>query len=119
MEIYVLILIEMGFVLKWISSRSLDNYIVGGRHIPWWALGVSGMANFLDLTGTAVIVSFLLLLGPQGLFSDFRGGAVLILVFMILHWLGRRTYFLVPESACGQFLRGMNPSAGDRFSLAV
>ncbi len=88
MGIYVLVLVGMGFVLKRVASKSLDNYIVGGRHIPWWALGVSGMANFLDLTGTAVIVSFLFLLGPQGLFIEFRGGAVLILVFMML-WAGK------------------------------
>ena len=88
MGIYVLVLVGMGFVLKRVASKSLDNYIVGGRHIPWWALGVSGMANFLDLTGTAVIVSFLFLLGPQGLFIEFRGGAVLVLVFMML-WAGK------------------------------
>ncbi len=88
MGYYVLVLVGMGFVLKRVASKSLDNYIVGGRHIPWWALGVSGMANFLDLTGTAVIVSFLFLLGPQGLYIEFRGGAVLILVFMML-WTGK------------------------------
>jgi len=88
MGIYVLALVGIGFALKRLASRSLDNYIVGGRHIPWWALGVSGMANSLDLTGTAVIVSFLFFLGPQGLFIEFRGGAVLVLVFMML-WTGK------------------------------
>ena len=88
MATYLLVLIALGFVLKRLASRSLDNYIVGGRHIPWWALGVSGMANSLDLTGTAVIVSFLFLLGPQGLFIEFRGGAALILTFMML-WTGK------------------------------
>ena len=39
---------------------------------------------FLDLTGTALIVSFLFMLGPQGLFIEFRGGAVLVLVFMMV-----------------------------------
>ncbi len=88
MAIYVLVLVGLGFYLRRLASRSLDNYIVGGRNLPWWAMGVSGMANFFDLTGTAVIVSFLFLLGPQGLFIEFRGGAVLVLVFMML-WTGK------------------------------
>lgn len=88
MGLYVLVLIFLGFYLKRLASRSLDNYITGGKNIPWWAMGVSGMASFLDLAGTAVIVSFLFLLGPQGLFVEFRGGAVLVLPFMML-WTGK------------------------------
>ncbi|MCB1130068.1 MAG: sodium:solute symporter [Verrucomicrobiae bacterium] len=88
MGLYVLVLIFLGFYLKRLASRSLDNYICGGKNIPWWAMGISGMASFLDLAGTAVIVSFLFLLGPQGLFVEFRGGAVLVLPFMML-WTGK------------------------------
>ena len=88
MGLYVLVLIVLGFYLKRLASRSLDNYICGGKNIPWWAMGISGMASFLDLAGTAVIVSFLFLLGPQGLFVEFRGGAVLVLPFMML-WTGK------------------------------
>ena len=88
MGLYVLVLIFLGFYLKRLASRSLDNYICGGKNIPWWAMGVSGMASFLDLAGTAVIVSFLFLMGPKGLFIEFRGGAVLVLPFMML-WTGK------------------------------
>lgn len=88
MGLYVLALIFLGFYLKRLASRSLDNYICGGKNIPWWAMGISGMASFLDLAGTAVIVSFLFLMGPKGLFIEFRGGAVLVLPFMML-WTGK------------------------------
>jgi Na+/proline symporter len=88
MGLYVLVLIFLGFYLKRLASRSLDNYICGGKNIPWWAMGISGMASFLDLAGTAVIVSFLFLMGPKGLFVEFRGGAVLVLPFMML-WTGK------------------------------
>ena len=88
MGLYVLVLIFLGFYLKRLASRSLDNYICGGQNIPWWAMGISGMASFLDLAGTAVIISFLFIMGPQGLFVEFRGGAVLVLPFMML-WTGK------------------------------
>jgi len=88
MIFYVVVLIALGFYLKRQASKSLDNYICGGGNIPWWCMGISGMASFLDLAGTAVIVSFLFMMGPQGLFVEFRGGAVLILPFMML-WTGK------------------------------
>ena len=88
MGVYALVLVAMGLYLKRLASDSIEDYIIGGGKIPWWAMGISGMAQFLDLTGTALIVSFLFMLGPQGLFVEFRGGAVLVLVLMML-WVGK------------------------------
>ncbi len=86
--LYACMLIGMTFWLKKFASASLEDYLVGGRALPWWLLGVSGMASYLDVAGTMVIVSFLYLLGPRGLFIEFRGGAVLVLVMMML-WTGK------------------------------
>ncbi|HOH29002.1 MAG TPA: sodium:solute symporter [Candidatus Hydrogenedentes bacterium] len=85
---YLGALVVLGLALERMASKSLDDYFIGGRRLPWWALGVSGMAYFLDMTGTMVITSFLFLLGPRGLFIEFRGGAVLVLAFMML-WAGK------------------------------
>ena len=86
--VYLLVLVGVGFYLKNRASASLEDYIVGGRKMPWWMLGFSGMASFLDVAGTVVIVSFLFMLGPRGLFVEFRGGAVLVLALMLL-WTGK------------------------------
>ena len=86
--LYALTLIGMTFYLKRLASASLEDYLVGGRSLPWWMLGTSGMASYLDVAGTMVIVSFLYMLGPRGLFIEFRGGAVLVLVMMML-WTGK------------------------------
>ena len=64
------------------------DYFLGGRQLPWWVLGISGMASFLDVTGTMIIVSFIYMMGPRGLFVEFRGGAVLGLALMLL-WTGK------------------------------
>jgi len=88
MGLYAMVLVVLGLYLKGRASESLEDYVIGGRKVPWWAMGISGMAQFLDLAGTVLIVSFLFMLGPQGLFIEFRGGAVLILVFMML-WIGK------------------------------
>lgn len=86
--VYLAALVVLGLALERLASRSLEDYFIGGRRLPWWALGVSGMAYFLDMTGTMIITSFLFLLGPRGLFIEFRGGAVLCLAFMML-WGGK------------------------------
>ncbi|MBI4581550.1 MAG: sodium:solute symporter [Planctomycetes bacterium] len=86
--IYALILIGMGVWLQRRASQNLEAYFLAGRKLPWWALGVSGMLAFLDMTGTMIIVSFLYILGPRGIYIEFRGGAVLVLAFMML-WTGK------------------------------
>ena len=86
--IYFGILVGMGVYLQKRASASLEDYFIGGRSLPWWALGVSGMASWLDVTGTMIITSFLFLLGPRGLFIEFRGGAVLVAAVIML-WAGK------------------------------
>lgn len=86
--VYFLILVGLGIYLKRKASASVEDYFIGGRRIPWWALGISDMASYLDIAGTVVIVSMIFLLGPRGLFIAFRGGAVLILAFCLV-WMGK------------------------------
>ena len=81
--IYALVIIAFGVVLHRKASGGLDDYFLGGRRLPWYLLGTSGMSNWFDLTGTMVITSFIFLIGPRALFIEFRGGAVLILVFLL------------------------------------
>ena len=86
--IYALVLVGLGIYLQRKASNSVEDYLIGSRNLPWWMLGFSGMAAFLDVAGTMLIVSFLFMLGPRGLFVELRGGAVLVLIPMML-WTGK------------------------------
>lgn len=88
---YLLVLVGMGFYLQKRASRSLQDYFLGGKSLPWWALGVSGMASYFDVAGTMLITSFLFMLGPRGLFIEFRGGVCLLLSFIMI-WTGKWHY---------------------------
>jgi len=81
---YLLVLVGMGFYFRKPASKSLEDYFLGGKRLPWWAMGISGMASCTDMAGTMLIVSFLYMLGPRGLYVEFRGGAVLVLAFMMI-----------------------------------
>jgi Na+/proline symporter len=80
---YLGLSLVMGAVMTRKASSGLDQYYLGGRTLPWYLLGIAGMANWFDLTGTMIITSFLYMLGPRGLYIEFRGGAGLVLVFML------------------------------------
>ena len=114
-SVYFLCLVGLGLYLKKKASSGMEAYFLGGRQLPWWALGISGMASFLDLTGTMVIVSFLYMMGPRGLFIEFRGGAVLVLAIMML-WTGkwhRRSGCIT----CAEWmLYRFGPTAGGHFA---
>lgn len=114
--LYLSLLIFFGLYLRRRASGSLEDYFIGGRKMPWWAMGISGMSSYIDMAGTMLIVSFLYMLGPRGLYIEFRGGAVLILTFMLL-WSGKWHYrsgcitgaewmeFRFGKSRGGQFAR--------------
>ena len=82
---YLGLSLVMGVLMTRKASSNLDHYFLGGRTLPWYLLGVAGMANWFDLTGTMLITSFLYLLGPRGLYIEFRGGAVLVLAFLLVY----------------------------------
>ncbi|MEM0967463.1 MAG: sodium:solute symporter [Verrucomicrobiota bacterium] len=83
--VYLFITMGVGLYMTKQASKSLDHYFLGGRSLPWYFLGMAGMAMWFDLTGTMIITAFLYMLGPKGLFVEFRGGAVLILAFLICY----------------------------------
>jgi Na+/proline symporter len=85
---YFAILIGIGAYFRKKAAASLEDYFLAGRKMPWWALGLSQMTFWFDMTGTMIITSFLFLLGPRGIYIEFRGGAGLVLVFLML-WAGK------------------------------
>ena len=82
---FLAIILVVGLAASRLASRSLEHYFLGGRNLPWYLLGISGMSAWFDLTGTMIITSFLYLLGPRGLYIEFRGGAVLVLAFLLAY----------------------------------
>ena len=97
---YVLGLAVLTVYFQKKASQGLDDYFLGGRSIPWWALGMSGMASQLDMTGTMLLVSLLFVLGPRGMYVEVRGGLALLMAFaMVFHgkWNRRSNCMTVAE----------------------
>ncbi len=86
--VYFAVLVAIGSAFRKKASASVEDYFLAGRKMPWWALGLSQMTFWFDMTGTMIIASFLFLLGPRGIYVEFRGGAGLVLIFLML-WAGK------------------------------
>ncbi|MBE9073475.1 sodium:solute symporter, partial [Microcystis sp. LEGE 08355] len=86
---YVIVLLYLagtliiGIIAEKKASQGLESYFLGNRNLPWWMLGVSGMAANTDLAGTMVISALIYAVGPKGLFIEIRGGVVLIMAFLM------------------------------------
>lgn len=85
---YFAVLVGIGAFFRKKAAASVEDYFLAGRKMPWWALGLSQMTFWFDMTGTMIIASFLFLLGPRGIYVEFRGGAGLVLIFLML-WAGK------------------------------
>jgi Na+/proline symporter len=91
MTVYLSGLVILGIYLKKKAAGSIKEYFLGGNKIPWWAMGISGMASQLDMTGTMVIVSLLYMFGSRGMYIEIRGGLVLIMAFAMV-FMGKWNY---------------------------
>ncbi|PSF31181.1 sodium:solute symporter [Aphanothece hegewaldii CCALA 016] len=82
--LYLVAVMALSFILERKASTDLESYFLGGRSLPWWMLGASGMAANTDLAGTMVISALIYALGAKGFFIEIRGGVVLIMAFLMI-----------------------------------
>ncbi len=82
--VYLAGIVIVGFLLQKRASTGIDSYFLGNRKMPWWALGASGMASNLDVSGTMINTAFIFALGAMGLFIEIRGGVTLIMAFLMI-----------------------------------
>jgi Na+/proline symporter len=90
--IYLCLVTGIGLFLSKRASGSIEDYFLGGRSIPWYILGVSGLATFFDITGTMLQVSFFYMLGVKGYWVAYRGAICIFLAFFMIFlgkWLNR------------------------------
>lgn len=82
--LYLLSVVLLGFYFHKQASRNIEAYFLGDKNLPWWALGASGMASNVDLSGTMILTALIFALGTKGFFIEIRGGIVLIMAFFMI-----------------------------------
>jgi len=82
--VYITGMVLVGLYMQRRASAGIDSYFLGGRKIPWWALGASGMASNFDVSGTMINTAFIFAMGASGFFVEIRGGVTLIMAFLMI-----------------------------------
>jgi len=82
--VYLIGMVSVGVYFQRKASEGIDQYFLGNRGMPWWALGASGMSSNLDVSGTMINTAFIFALGASGFFIEIRGGVTLIMAFLMI-----------------------------------
>ena len=65
--IYLISMLVVGWVLRKKASRNKDNYLMGGKSLPWYLLGLSDASDMFDISGTMWMVSLCFVYGMKSL----------------------------------------------------
>lgn len=114
--VYLVLLTGMGFFLSKRASQGMEEYFLGGRNLPWWVIGASGMASNLDVTGTMAAISWMFMLGISGYWNLMSGHTVIYMALLMVFmgkWIRRTQAMTSAEwmelrfgsSKSGQFAR--------------
>jgi solute:Na+ symporter, SSS family len=89
--LYFLIVAGIGVYFTKRAGSGMGEYFLAGRAIPWYILGVSGVATFIDMSGTMLQTSFFSMLGVKGYWVAWRGAVALFLAFLMI-FMGKWLY---------------------------
>jgi len=64
-SIYLITIVVIGLVLRKRAQRSKDDYLLGGKSIPWYMLGLSNASGMFDISGTIWLVTLMFVYGMK------------------------------------------------------
>ena len=64
---YLLITVFIGLALKKKAQKSKDSYLLGGKSLPWYMLGLSNASGMFDISGTVWLVTILFVYGVKSI----------------------------------------------------
>ena len=88
---YLVAVIVMGLVLKKRASKDKEAYMLGGKTLPWYMLGLSNASDMFDISGTMWMVSLSFVYGMKSLWIPWLW-PVFNQIFMMMYlsvWLRR------------------------------
>ncbi len=65
--VYLLATIVIGIILKKKAKQSKDAYMLGGKSLPWYLLGLSNASDMFDISGTMWMVTLAFVYGLKSI----------------------------------------------------
>lgn len=88
---YLVLVSVIGLVLKKQAQRSKNDYLLGGKSMPYWMLGVSNASGMFDISGTAWMVAIMFVYGVKSIWLPWLWpvfNQIFMMVYMSV-WLRR------------------------------
>lgn len=88
---YLIAVIVLGLVLKKRAAKDKEAYMLGGKTLPWYMLGLSNASDMFDISGTMWMVSLAFVYGMKSLWIPWLW-PVFNQIFMMMYlsvWLRR------------------------------
>jgi Na+/proline symporter len=95
----------------WVSRRGakdLNSYFLGGKSLPWYLLGISDASGMFDISGTMLMVYWLLVYGMKSIWLPFLWPVFnqIFLMMFLSGWLRRSNVLTGAEWIQTRFGRG-------------
>ena len=63
--LYLASMLMIGWYFKNKASQNKESYLMGGKSLPWYMLGLSDASDMFDISGTMWMVALSVLLGKS------------------------------------------------------
>jgi Na+/proline symporter len=65
--VYLLVVSLIGVLLRRRAARNLNSYLLGGKELPWYFLGLSNASGMFDISGTMWLVTIMFVYGLKSI----------------------------------------------------
>jgi Na+/proline symporter len=89
--LYIATVVMVGFWISGRASRDMNTYVLGGKSIPWYLLGISNASGMFDISGTMWMVYLLFVYGLKSVWIPWLWpvfNQIFMMVFLSV-WLRR------------------------------
>jgi Na+/proline symporter len=89
--IYMIAVTSIGVLLTKRAAKSLDSYLLGGKELPWYFLGLSNASGMFDISGTMWLVTIGFVYGLKSIWIPWLWptfNQIFLMVFLSM-WLRR------------------------------
>ena len=88
---YLLTVSLIGVLLSRRASKSLNSYLLGGKELPWYLLGLSNASGMFDISGTMWLVTIMFVYGLKSVWLPWLWPTFnqIFLMMFLSAWLRR------------------------------
>ncbi len=89
--LYLTAMVLLGWMLRKKARQNQQNYLMGGKQLPWYLLGLSDAADMFDISGTMWMVALCFVYGMKSIWIPWLWPVFnqVILMMFLSKWLRR------------------------------